>query len=1023
MTSTIQTCDQQRLEHFLLGDLTTTAERELTSHLDECIHCRDQLEHLAAEPASWNEAESLLKSQPFDEIDAHEHRSLQIQSVLDALAPTDDPAMLGRLGAHEVSGVVGAGAMGVVLKAVDPSLDRIVAIKVMAPHLASSGAARQRFAREAKAAAAVLHPNVIAIHSVSNDESLPSLVMPYVRGASLQKRLDNQGPLPVSEILRIGSQIAAGLGAAHAQGLVHRDIKPANILLEEGVERVAITDFGLARAVDDATMTRSGVIAGTPQYMSPEQARGDSIDQRSDLFSLGSVLYAMCTGRAPFRAETSYGVLRRITDEEPRLIREINPDIPDWLAAIIAKLMSKQPGDRFESAQGVAELLEGCLAHVQQPMVVPLPESLDRPSRRSRPFSITRRSSGVIAMLATLGFGLLGMLCWQAAEPPDVSGRWAGEDWGEVVLKMQEPGQYTGTYTDTFGKAAGTLQLEWSRIEGRFKGKWAEGKARHGRISIRLVDDEIRGAWTTSIESGINPGTPELADLQWTRSRRGSSHVALNSNGATVKGPGPGFIPRPNQESSRDPNRARSAVETYVAAGLAGDTSKAAGVARNSPGSARQIEEFAENLNVKRLAIEWVYVSDNAKSGAALAISESVTLTDPNPDGQDTGVLVFTLVRSKDAWYVNDIDFESEKGAEDEMKRFFRQHPEVVVLPLDTTNPAAETGSTIPQQPVKPAGEDSTATAIPNIPPGAVHPIEFRLADVEPSEGLIEHTVVGTNQKVFVAAKPFATIFDLSAIQMIDDAAGHPALEITFRPESAQRLASITGQHLNRPVAILVDGKVLSAPVLRDRISSQAVISGQFNREAAAQIATGISSRLEVLKAYVDLGVSDADAEPVWGEPVNGLQLGMRGIHSGRHFQPGETIRFRLHVRNVGKEPVRFQYVRSKNCRWVAPLVETSDGKRVRIHAMLFRGGHNTFVESLEPDQVVAIHVMGILALGESESAHKWWPRIEKLDPGDFRLTAGILPFYLVDSDGNPADKHFALTSGTVSIHVDRTEE
>ena len=195
--------------------------------------------------------------------------------------------MLGRLGPYEVSGVIGAGGMGIVLKAFDCSLDRTVAIKVMAPHLASSGSARRRFAREAKAAAAVLHPNVIAIHGVAADQALPYLVMPYNRGMSLQKRIDQDGPLPLQETLRIAEQIAAGLAAAHAQGLVHRDIKPANILLEDGVERLAITDFGLARAVDDATMTRSGVIAGTPQYMSPEQARGDSIDHRSDLFSFG----------------------------------------------------------------------------------------------------------------------------------------------------------------------------------------------------------------------------------------------------------------------------------------------------------------------------------------------------------------------------------------------------------------------------------------------------------------------------------------------------------------------------------------------------------------------------------------------------------------------------------------------------------------------------------------------------------------------------------------------------------------
>src|SRR5207237_2922283 len=128
-------------------------------------------------------------------------------------------------------------------------------------------------------------------------------------------------------------QTASGLAAAHAQGLVHRDIKPANILLENGVERVKITDFGLARAIADANLTQSGVVAGTPQFMSPEQARGDPVDQRADLFSFGSVLYAMCTGRAPFRGSNSMSVLKRVCDEMPTPVRETNPEIPDWLVA------------------------------------------------------------------------------------------------------------------------------------------------------------------------------------------------------------------------------------------------------------------------------------------------------------------------------------------------------------------------------------------------------------------------------------------------------------------------------------------------------------------------------------------------------------------------------------------------------------------------------------------------------------------------------------------------------------------
>src|SRR5262249_45218661 len=148
----------------------------------------------------------------------------------------------------------------------------------------------------------VTHDNVIAIHAVEDSGPVPYLVMQYLDGKTLQAKLDGGGSLPLREILRIGLQIADGLAAAHRQGLVHPDVKPANILLENGIERVKITDFGLARAVDDASLTQSGVVAGTPAYMSPEQARGERVDHRSDLFSLGSVLYALCTGHPPFRA-------------------------------------------------------------------------------------------------------------------------------------------------------------------------------------------------------------------------------------------------------------------------------------------------------------------------------------------------------------------------------------------------------------------------------------------------------------------------------------------------------------------------------------------------------------------------------------------------------------------------------------------------------------------------------------------------------------------------------------------------
>jgi serine/threonine-protein kinase len=206
---------------------------------------------------------------------------------------------MGRIGPYEVIGVIGRGGMGVVFKALDPALNRFVAIKMLMPHLAQSGAARKRFAREGQAAAAVIDDHVMPIFSVADWQGIPYLVSPYSRGVTLQKRIQDQGPLELREILRIGMQTARGLAAAHTQGLVHRDVKPSNILLDRTVERAMLTDFGLARAVDDASITRSGIIAGTPQYMSPEQSKGGSVDARSDLFGLGSVLYGHVHRSAP----------------------------------------------------------------------------------------------------------------------------------------------------------------------------------------------------------------------------------------------------------------------------------------------------------------------------------------------------------------------------------------------------------------------------------------------------------------------------------------------------------------------------------------------------------------------------------------------------------------------------------------------------------------------------------------------------------------------------------------------------
>ncbi len=385
----------------LAGTLSDEQESIAIEHLADCDACRQRFDELAGSGSEWSRVADVLR------VEAQSQRSLShsptsvltdgpvypseyAQSPLDFaisfLEPSDRSDAIGRLGEFEIMSVIGFGGMGIVLKGFQEELNRSVAVKVMAPHLATSGAARQRFLREAQATAAIVHPNVMPILSVNEKSSLPFLVMPYVACHSLQQRIDADGPLRIVDVLRIALQVAEGLAAAHAQGLVHRDVKPANILLERGIDRALLTDFGLARAVDDASLTRSGVIAGTPQYVSPEQAKGEAVDGRSDLFSLGSVIYAMCVGHPPFRAETSYGILRKVTDSEPRSMREQNADVPAWLDKLTSKLMAKAASERYANANEVSDLLRQCLAQVQQPMAQSIPVSLqdDAPKTRKR---------------------------------------------------------------------------------------------------------------------------------------------------------------------------------------------------------------------------------------------------------------------------------------------------------------------------------------------------------------------------------------------------------------------------------------------------------------------------------------------------------------------------------------------------------------------------------------------------------------------------------------------------------------
>jgi eukaryotic-like serine/threonine-protein kinase len=377
MNVTTKCPSARELREVLENNAADSDQAAVVAHLDQCTCCQQALEALANDDGSLARTLREQPALPKPEVDSAYWPVLQkleyavtVESPavrksspeisLAFLDPPDDGSHLGTLGHFNIVRVVGRGGMGVVLQATDTFLERDVAVKVLDPELASDELARKRFCREARAAASISHENVVAVHQVEHEEGkdLPFLVMELISGESLENKLEREGKLSLREIVSIGMQTAAGLAAAHEKGLIHRDIKPGNILLEKSGQRVKLTDFGLARAAEDVRLTRSGLVAGTPLYMSPEQASGDELDARSDLFSLGVVLYELAAGEPPFTGKTPLAVLKRLTEEQPRPLRERNPELPEWFVHIVEKLLAKNPADRFQSARQVADVLE-----------------------------------------------------------------------------------------------------------------------------------------------------------------------------------------------------------------------------------------------------------------------------------------------------------------------------------------------------------------------------------------------------------------------------------------------------------------------------------------------------------------------------------------------------------------------------------------------------------------------------------------------------------------------------------------
>jgi serine/threonine protein kinase len=469
---TIAICpDPEVLSQFLLGRLTPEACEEIAVHVEGCAGCVTRLgslsehdtmtEALRSQPTCQNDLDTGLIQRLIERGNALRMVSASAEAALPGadsnatvasqtvtlqpsigssgasrgagetedlsalLAPPQGSDEVGRLGPYRVLEVLGVGGMGAVFRAFDPQLNRPVALKVMRPAVAAKPSARQRFLSEGKAMAAIEHDHVVHVNHVGEEGGVPYLVMPLLRGESLNQCLQRENALPVAEVLRIGREIAEALAAAHERGLIHRDVKPGNVWLEEGSGRVKVLDFGLVRATDeDSHVTAGGTMLGTPAfvarpeaeaapqavtgpvpgltevgtvlgtlgYASPEQLRGDPVDARADLFSLGCVLYRMSTGRLPFEGPNTTSTLSARLTRPPRPPAEIVPTLPEGLCSLIMRLLAKEREDRPESAAEVVEALRS----LEKGSASRAPVMSGRPRRR-------RLLAAVVAALLLLG--------------------------------------------------------------------------------------------------------------------------------------------------------------------------------------------------------------------------------------------------------------------------------------------------------------------------------------------------------------------------------------------------------------------------------------------------------------------------------------------------------------------------------------------------------------------------------------------------------------------------------------------
>jgi serine/threonine protein kinase len=544
--------DRATLVSLLNGTLANSEQVE--AHLESCAACCQRLEEYAGmaavvpKTALPPELRRAQDSQRLHDLIAELRHAHQAPPTAVG-GPRTDVAPIGsgmaghggtsrrpqRIGDYDVQAVLGRGGIGVVYRATDSALARDVAIKVLRADLADDESLRERFLREARAAAALRHDHVVAIYGVNQHGEQPYLVMEYVPGGSLADRVLRKGRLPWIEVVRLGIEVASSLAAAHARGIIHRDVKPGNVLWDAEAARYKLTDFGLAKAIDDTSLTRSGTLVGTPEFLSPEQAEGGAVDARSDLFSLGAMLYAAATGQSPFYADSTMGVLHRVRTHAPPNLRQARPDCPSDLASLVARLLAKDPKNRIATASAVVDELRRIEnGHADSPSVL----SKRRRDRASgRP--LLAAAAAIIAIVALVVSGI-AWLTDDDAERSLASGSPAAQPDSAFLVTGISEGFDTLAAAVSAAPSGGTIEIRDSRPFSidpiRIEGKPLLIRAARGSRAI-IVPASAKAAADAALTTDSDL-TLEGLVLRWGVDPTEEGDAAVTAGGSAIRATG-----------------------------------------------------------------------------------------------------------------------------------------------------------------------------------------------------------------------------------------------------------------------------------------------------------------------------------------------------------------------------------------------------------------------------------------------------------------------------------------------------